>query len=205
MPVFRNTVTLGQLMAILQTVLAEVRTDAVRTVLEFIQRNATVPSLEALQPAFSSEKAAMHFGQDYSPAATGAWSAVAADPATPSFKRSVDLDRQIISQIATSWFQIRACDALAVCLWIFVRYGHAIQISPAELLVRGALMGGDTDTVAAVLGNLCGAVFGAEWIPFKWVDELENSKQGRDRIVALGCSLAKLDLREYSLAVDLRK
>jgi ADP-ribosylglycohydrolase/fructose-1,6-bisphosphatase/inositol monophosphatase family enzyme len=44
--------------------------------------------------------------------------------------------------------------------------------SAEEGVARSAAAGGDTDTNAAIAGALLGAVYGAEAIPFQWVDRL---------------------------------
>ncbi|CAF0970860.1 unnamed protein product [Rotaria sordida] len=58
-------------------------------------------------------------------------------------------------------FQLKAIEAVPCALWI-VCTGYR---EPEECLIRGVNMGGDTDTVAAIIGDIIGALYGWEWIP----------------------------------------
>jgi len=55
---------------------------------------------------------------------------------------------------------------LPVVLQIFLRYPRKYEIAIQEAI----LCGGDTDTVAAILGGMVGAGCGAEGIPQHWID-----------------------------------
>ena len=62
---------------------------------------------------------------------------------------------------------------------------------------RGALLetvrlGGDTDTVAAVVGALVGARVGKEGIPQEWLDDLSEWPRTRDWMEQVGVKLAGL-------------
>lgn len=50
--------------------------------------------------------------------------------------------------------------------------------------------GGDTDTMAAINGNMAGAVCGLSNIPRRWVTRLENGYKGRDYILRLAKHLS---------------
>lgn len=55
-----------------------------------------------------------------------------------------------------------------------------------ELAVGYAVrLGGDTDTVAAMTGAITGARDGAETIPLRWLDALEDGERGRSYVEAL--------------------
>jgi len=56
------------------------------------------------------------------------------------------------------------------------------------------LLGGDTDTIACILGGMIGALYGTHWIPSHWWTGLENGEYGRDYCVLLGKGLGALDL-----------
>ncbi|CAF4960862.1 unnamed protein product, partial [Rotaria socialis] len=58
-------------------------------------------------------------------------------------------------------FQLKAIEAVPCALWV-VCTGYR---EPEECLVRGVNMGGDADTVAAMIGDMVGALHGWEWIP----------------------------------------
>lgn len=56
------------------------------------------------------------------------------------------------------------------------------------------LLGGDTDTSAAVTGALAGARFGLDEIPKDWVHALEMSEHGLEHMVELADGLCELSL-----------
>mmetsp|Transcript_43720 Transcript_43720/g.76685 ORF Transcript_43720/g.76685 Transcript_43720/m.76685 type:complete len:408 (-) Transcript_43720:63-1286(-) len=89
-------------------------------------------------------------------------------------------------------FQIAAVDLMPCVLWIVARY-HA---APEEAIMRAVSLGGDTDTVACLVGATLGALHGTKWIPERWWKGVENDKRGRDYAVNLAEQLAKLDLQE---------
>ena len=78
-------------------------------------------------------------------------------------------------------------------LWAVCRY-HA---QPAAAVMRTIAMGGDTDTAAAMVGSILGALHGHGWIPGRWIDGLENGERGRDYAARLAVQLAELDLRAH--------
>jgi ADP-ribosylglycohydrolase len=64
-------------------------------------------------------------------------------------------------------FQIEAIDAIdAICcaIYIFFRFYER----PKEALIYAANLGGDTDTIGKLVGDLCGALHGIKWIPNAW-------------------------------------
>lgn len=71
---------------------------------------------------------------------------------------------------------IRASDTLAliVCILIFnLKYK---KWTPTHLLSIIISIGGDTDTNAAILGSLLGALYGITWINIDWFNQIENKK-----------------------------
>jgi len=60
-------------------------------------------------------------------------------------------------------FQITAIDCLCCAYYCFFMFGD-----PVMAVRQAASMGGDTDTIAKITGELCGALHGVEWIPPEW-------------------------------------
>lgn len=92
-------------------------------------------------------------------------------------------------------FQIVATDAVGLVLWAFVRHNHVL--GPAATITKAIGYGGDTDTIACILGGILGSLHGTSWIPWKWYDQLENGEWGRDYCIDIGRGLAKLDLTNH--------
>ena len=85
-------------------------------------------------------------------------------------------------------FQLKAIEAVPCVLWIICTNYR----EPEECLVRAVNMGGDTDTVAAMVGDIVGALHGWEWIPTRWYDNIElNSDENMDRGKEYAIELAK--------------
>ena len=59
-----------------------------------------------------------------------------------------------------------------------------------EALTFAVRCGGDTDTVAAMAGAVAGARAGAEAIPARWLDALEDGAKGRSHVQRLAADLA---------------
>ena len=51
------------------------------------------------------------------------------------------------------------------------------KFPPEEALIAAANGGGDTDSIASIVGALCGAATGAAWIPERWLCCLEDRKR----------------------------
>eukprot|EP00698_Gefionella_okellyi_P025284 TRINITY_DN9212_c0_g1_i1.p1 TRINITY_DN9212_c0_g1~~TRINITY_DN9212_c0_g1_i1.p1 ORF type:complete len:395 (-),score=61.64 TRINITY_DN9212_c0_g1_i1:1007-2149(-) len=88
-------------------------------------------------------------------------------------------------------FQIKAIDAVAVVLWMFARYYK----TPEQCVINTVAVGGDTDTIAAMVAYLLGAIHGASWIPARWLDPMENGPHGKDYARQMATQLAALDCR----------
>ena len=61
-----------------------------------------------------------------------------------------------------------------------------------DALVYAVSLGGDTDTLAAMTGAIAGAFHGAQAVPQRWWEHLENKNKGRNYIVYLGEELYRL-------------
>lgn len=91
-------------------------------------------------------------------------------------------------------FQVAAVDAMPCVLWTVCRYWK----TPVEALQRAVDLGGDTDTVACMVGAIMGALHGSAWLPEKWIEQLENGQRGRDYAVRLAHDLVKLNFNSES-------
>jgi len=127
-------------------------------------------------------------------------------------------DKFILQQCLTpdKWFQIRAVDAVASVLFIFCKYGGLgieplcpnFEQCPENTLVRAIGLGGDTDTIACMVGSMLGALYGYGWIPKRWADKLSKDVNfGIPKMLELGTGLSKLsavDLVPDSEAIEKR-
>jgi ADP-ribosylglycohydrolase len=80
-------------------------------------------------------------------------------------------------------FQIKAIDAICCAYYIFFRNYQ----KPKEAIIEAATLGGDTDTIAKLVGDLCGAYYGYEWIPEDWY-----GVEGQSELIELGKNLYTL-------------
>lgn len=80
-------------------------------------------------------------------------------------------------------FQIQAIDALCCAYYIFFR----LYDNPLKAVQYAASIGGDTDTIAKIVGELCGAAHGIEWIPESWRD-----MEGEKELIQLGRDMAAM-------------
>lgn len=85
-----------------------------------------------------------------------------------------------------------AVDAAAIAVWMFLRH----RDQPIEALVRTIALGGDTDTLACIVGAMVGAYAGVGWWADNWWTKLENGPRGRDfaralsrRVAEIGCKI----------------
>lgn len=76
---------------------------------------------------------------------------------------------------------IAAVEAVPAALWAFLRHPGSFP----EAVRAAVLMGGDTDTIAAMAGALSGSFLGAHAIPEQWLGRLEAA----ERITALADEL----------------
>jgi ADP-ribosylglycohydrolase len=74
-------------------------------------------------------------------------------------------------------------EALAIAL-----YCALVAPNLEEAVVLAVNHSGDSDSTGAIAGNLCGALYGADSIPARWLDPLEL----RDAITAMADDLTEL-------------
>ena len=79
-----------------------------------------------------------------------------------------------------------AFESVPTALYAFLAHSESF-----EAAVRYALsLGGDTDTIAAMVGALAGAHHGAGAIPLRWLARLEDGGRGRGYALQLADALA---------------
>ena len=88
-------------------------------------------------------------------------------------------------------FQIASVHMAPCLLWAACRH-HATP----RLAVQTAIdLGGDTDTIAAMVGAIMGALHGEVWCT-DWAAGMENGPHGRDYALRLAEQLLQLDVRD---------
>ena len=63
-----------------------------------------------------------------------------------------------------NFFQIKAIHCLSTALYIFFKFYN----EPLNGVCYAASLGGDTDTIAKIVGDLMGSLHGTKWIPENW-------------------------------------
>lgn len=77
-------------------------------------------------------------------------------------------------------FQIKAIDCF-VCALVCFLYNFQ---KPKAALIMAANLGGDTDTIAKLVGDLVGATYGTAWIPDEW-----KNPEGKDELMNIAETL----------------
>jgi ADP-ribosylglycohydrolase len=90
-------------------------------------------------------------------------------------------------------FQIASVHMMPCVLWCVCR---AASTDPRLAVLLAIDLGGDTDTAAAMVGAIVGALHGSGGWCTDWPDGLENGAHGRDFILQLAADLTDLDVRE---------
>lgn len=62
-------------------------------------------------------------------------------------------------------------DTLQSVLWVLLN-----TESYEECILKAVMIGGDTDTIAAVAGGIAGMIYGKETIPVNWMNSLKNKE-----------------------------
>jgi poly(ADP-ribose) glycohydrolase ARH3 len=75
-----------------------------------------------------------------------------------------------------------ALRSVPAAIYMFIRFNGDFKATVSEAVS----LGGDTDTVGAMAGAICGAHLGHGAIPGEWYELLENGAKGRDYIKSLG-------------------
>lgn len=125
---------------------------------------------------------------------------------TPTFCKA---DKRVLQHLCTpgKWFQIRAVDAVAYVLFVVAKYGGLDRIGTAagsvaarHAMVRMVSLGGDTDTLASMVGAILGAAHGDTWIPKEWLDSMEQDERtGWPAAARLGAEVAIIDPKSEKL------
>jgi ADP-ribosylglycohydrolase len=76
---------------------------------------------------------------------------------------------------------VRAHHSVPTAIYMFLSRPWSFK----EAVAHAVLLGGDTDTIAAMTGAIAGAFLGIESIPTEWMNELENDEKGRDYVTNL--------------------
>lgn len=88
----------------------------------------------------------------------------------------------------------RAFQSVPAALYSFLAHPR----DPEQALITAVSLGGDTDTIAAMAGALCGAYRGRLAWPRRWIDALEQGPRGRDYVAGLADDLFLIWLELYS-------
>lgn len=86
-------------------------------------------------------------------------------------KEIVAFDR---TQIKSTGYVV---DTLEAVIWIFMNFN-----SYKEMVLRAVNLGGDTDTIAAIVGGLAGIYYGFNSIPDRWVQNVSRKSEINDMI-----------------------
>lgn len=80
-------------------------------------------------------------------------------------------------------------EAMAVALWCLC----SNWLRPEQALVTAVHLGGSALATCTMTGALVGALHGAQWIPTRWTDNLENGDNGHDHVMDIARLLAELE------------
>lgn len=83
---------------------------------------------------------------------------------------------------------VASVESVPTAIFVALRCGE----DPEEAIVRAVALGGDTDTIAAMVGAMVGALHGVERFPKRWYEGLENGSFGRDEIIRVARKLVQL-------------
>ena len=76
------------------------------------------------------------------------------------------IEVQILDNIKSTGYIV---DTLECAMWIFMNAQHY-----KEAIIASANIGGDTDTIGAIVGSMAGIYYGFEDIPSSWLDKLQR-------------------------------
>jgi ADP-ribosyl-[dinitrogen reductase] hydrolase len=83
-------------------------------------------------------------------------------------KKDIEPDKAF-EELGTSYM---VYDTVPCAFYCFSRHFEA----PEKAITEAVNAGGDTDSIACMTGSLCGALYGIEFFPEKWLKGLENKK-----------------------------
>lgn len=78
------------------------------------------------------------------------------------------IKNQAIDSIKSTGYIV---DTLECALWIFMN-----AMNYKESIIASTNIGGDTDTIGAIVGSMSGIYYGFESIPSKWLDKLQRKQ-----------------------------
>jgi ADP-ribosylglycohydrolase len=99
--------------------------------------------------------------------------ALASDRATPE---------DAATRLGSTGFVVHT---VGLATFVLLRYGD----DPREALVQAVAAGGDTDSIAAIVGAWVGALHGASGLPHEWIERLQQGPFGRKHLDALARAL----------------
>jgi len=76
------------------------------------------------------------------------------------------IEVQILDNIKSSGYIV---DTLECSMWIFMNAQHY-----KEAIIASTNIGGDTDTIGAIVGSMAGIYYGFESIPSNWLDKVQR-------------------------------
>lgn len=76
------------------------------------------------------------------------------------------IEFQILDNIKSTGYIV---DTLVSAIWIFMNAQHY-----KEAIIASTNIGGDTDTIGAIVGSMAGIYYGFEDIPSSWLDKLQR-------------------------------
>ncbi|BBM83989.1 ADP-ribosylglycohydrolase family protein [Candidatus Uabimicrobium amorphum] len=102
---------------------------------------------------------------------------------SPEYRAQLEKAQKLedCSELATVGNAITALESVPTAIASFALNPHSFT----DTIGHSILIGGDTDTVAAMAGSISGAFLGVEAIPQNLLDALENEGKGRDYITEL--------------------
>ena len=78
------------------------------------------------------------------------------------------IEGQILDDIKSTGYIV---DTLECVLWIFMNARNY-----KEAIIASTNIGGDTDTIGAIVGSMAGIYYGIDSIPSKWLDKLQRKE-----------------------------
>lgn len=94
---------------------------------------------------------------------------------------------RIVAQLGCG---VRSRESVAAALLLSLKH----LSEPEEALVCAVGLGGDTDTLASMVGAVLGALHGPGGFPERWVSGLEPGQDGREGLLAVAAELAALEI-----------
>jgi ADP-ribosylglycohydrolase len=119
---------------------------------------------------------------------TSKYDAVLAEKIMFSFELKNNDPDDVFFRIGTSYL---ASDTVPSAFYCFARHFE----NPQNALIEAVNAGGDTDSIACITGALCGALYGMDIFPKRWIEGLEN----KDLIEETAGKMYEMKLHSSSL------